>query len=329
MNVDPGGATSVDLPEGNYEVSRAAVDAYAKDGAVLLDQPFPRAWIDGLVTAFEEIEHEHAVGTFKGDIFRQDGRFEITGSVGAHPFVRRFVLESQAAEIVARVIGSSRIRLYTDHDVAFGKRGPSGTARIGATSFHIDASAWGFTGSMVPSFWLALTEVGEELGPLVIAAGSHRELDRLILPSLSDPAEPVPAGYAPYSSMQAFLDEHQFPMKILPAKRGDVVVLHPYVSHGSIPMKRAGNRLALSTRWLGDDARWHLNAQTHREAEDAGVVADGAPPSDSQFPVIWDSERGPLGRSPDVERVHAFDAARPKFSYREYGRVETQNYLAM
>jgi ectoine hydroxylase-related dioxygenase (phytanoyl-CoA dioxygenase family) len=304
------------------------MDAYAEDGAVLLDQPFPRAWIDGLVAAFDEIEREHAAGTFKGDIFHQDGRLEITGAVGAHAFVRRFALESQAAEIVARIIGSSRIRLYTDHDVVFGKRGASDAARIGATSFHIDGSAWGFTGSMIPSCWLALTEVGEELGPLVIAAGSHRKLDRLILPSLNDPSEPVPAGYAPYDFMQAFLDRHRFPMKILPAKRGDVVVLHPYVCHGSIPMRRAGNRLALSTRWLGDDARWHLNAQTRREVAAAGVVVDGAPPSDAQFPVIWDSQRGALGRSPDVERVHAFDAARPKFSYREYGRVETQNYLA-
>jgi ectoine hydroxylase-related dioxygenase (phytanoyl-CoA dioxygenase family) len=313
---------------GSYAVARRTIETYTRDGAVLLEQPFAPEWIDGLVEAFAEIERDHAAGRFLGDIFHQDGRLEISGAVGAHAFVRRWALESQAAEIVARVIGSSRIRLYTNHDIAFGKRGAAESARIGATAFHIDASAWEFRGAMVPSFWLALTDVGNDFGPLVVAAGSHRRLDRLILPSPNDPAEPVPAGYAPYAAMQSFLDEHDFEMKLMPAQRGDVVVLHPHVAHGSIPMQRAGNRLAFSTRWLGDDARWHLNANTRREGDAAGVPADDSPPDDARFPVIWDERLGPRGASPEVERVHAFATAQPKFRYREYGRVETQDYLA-
>jgi ectoine hydroxylase-related dioxygenase (phytanoyl-CoA dioxygenase family) len=308
-------------------VRPADIEAYDRDGAVMLEQPFEAFWIEGLVRAFEDIQRDFAAGTFKGDIFEQAGRLEITGALGHHPFIRRWALESPAAQIVAKVIGSRQIRLYTDHDVAFGKRGPEESARIGATSFHIDGSAWGFRGAMVPSFWLALTDVGETHGPLLVAAGSHRKMDKLILPSPNDPGQPVPDGYAPYASMESFLDQHRFEMKVFPARRGDVVILHPCVAHGSLPMSRDGFRLALSTRWLGDDACWHVNPQTLEEARDAGAAVDGAPPADSRYPVIWDAERGALGHLPGIEAIHRLDAPKPKFQYREFGRVETQRYL--
>ncbi len=76
-------------------------------------------------------------GTYRGDIYSRDGRFEITDAVGYEAAVRNWVLESQTAEIGAKVIGSSSIRLYTSVDVCFGERGTAEKAKIGATSFQL------------------------------------------------------------------------------------------------------------------------------------------------------------------------------------------------
>jgi ectoine hydroxylase-related dioxygenase (phytanoyl-CoA dioxygenase family) len=309
-----------------FEVTPDIVDAYARDGAVMLEQPFGPEWIDGLEQAIQDIFRRYENGTYPGDIFNQDGRFEITGAIGFHPFVRRWALESRAAEFVGRVIGCKTVRLYTDKDIAFGKRGTTENATIGATSFHIDGSAWGFLGEHIPSFWLALSDVGMTKGPLVVAAGSHKKMDRLILPSPNNPDDEVAEGFLPYAAMREFLDRHDFPMKIFPARRGDVVVLNPLVVHGSIPMREAGFRVALSTRWLGEDARWRAAPIQPGSAPYAGEFAEGSPPSDEFLPVIWDSERGNVSKLTGAEARHTLTERKGKMVYKEFSRVETQNY---
>jgi ectoine hydroxylase-related dioxygenase (phytanoyl-CoA dioxygenase family) len=312
-----------------FAVTPDIVDAYAQDGAVLLEQPFGAEWIDRLEQAIHDIFAQYDAGTWPGDIFSQDGRFEITGAIGFHPVIRRWALDSRAAEIVGRVMGSETVRLYTDHDIAFGKRGAAETATIGATSFHIDGSAWGFLGQQIPSFWLALSDVGMTRGPLVVATGSHRKMERLILPSPTDPDAQIPEGYLPYAAMRDFLDRHDFPMKIFPARRGDVVVLNPLVVHGSIPMTRPGFRVALSTRWLGDDARWHAAPPQPGVAGSPDDMEEGAPPSDALFPIIWESGRGNVSRLTGAEAWHTLTKPKNKMRYKEFARVETQNYAGV
>ncbi len=308
-----------------FVVTQEIIDTYARDGAVLLEQPFG-GWIDGLEQAIHEIFGMYDAGSYPGDIYSQDGRFEITGAIGFHPVIRRWALESQAAEIVGRVIGARTVRLYTDHDIAFGKRGTTESATIGATSFHIDGSAWGFLGDQIPSFWLALSDVGLTRGPLVVALGSHTKMDKLILPSPTNPAEAVAEGYLPYDAMRAFLDRHDFAMKVFPARRGDVVVINPRVVHGSIPMKEAAFRVALSTRWLGDDARWHAGPAQPGVGRAAVAPQEGSPPSDELFPVIWDADLGNVADRPGVATRHTLTEPKGKMLYKEFARVETQNY---
>jgi ectoine hydroxylase-related dioxygenase (phytanoyl-CoA dioxygenase family) len=313
---------------GTFSVTQQMIDTYAAEGAVMISQPFSSACIDGLAAAFDEIQAEHAAGAYLGDVFVQSSRLEITGAVGGHPFIRRWALESQAAEIAARVMGSRFSRLYSPQDVAFGKRGVPDEAQVGATSFHVDGSAWGFIGRQIASFWLALTDVGYDYGPLVSAVGSHLKLKKLILPSPIDPNRSMPEGYAPYSTMQSFLDEHQFEMRVHPARRGDVVMLHPHVVHGSLPMRRAGDRLAFSTRWLGEDARWHINPLVHQVPGTSDLdIEEGAPPPDSKYPVIWSEREGNRGRAPGVAEIHTIKTALPPLRYQESSRVETQKYV--
>lgn len=306
---------------------------YARDGAVMLRQPFASDWIDGLAAAFAEFVDPATAEKWPVGIMRKSNRVEITGAVGAHPFVRKWALESEAAEIVARVMGSTTARLYTDHDVGFGKLGEVEDALTGSSSFHIDASAWGLVGEQVPSFWLALSDVGEDLGPLVVAVGSHTRLPGLFLPSITDPTLEPPEGYLPYSEVQPFLDRNAFPMKTFPTMKGDVVLLHPKVVHGSIPLRKAGYRMGFSTRWLGDDVRWRLNTQTEIELAAArstdrldAAPVEGQPAQDELYPLIWQAGVGNLGSRPAAQDIHTLKTRSAPLSYTEYARVEPLRY---
>jgi hypothetical protein len=310
-----------------FEVTQDIIDEYERDGAVMLHQPFGPGGVDAVAETVMNIFKKYDEGTYLGDIYSQDGRFEITGAVGHEAVVRNWVLESQAAEIAAKVIGSKTVRLYTGLDICFGKRGTADNAKIGATSFHIDGSAWGFLGTQIPSFWTALVDVGMEAGPLVAAAGSHKKMDKLILPSPADPDEEVPDGYAPYKAMQDFLEKNDFKMKVFPAKKGDVVVINPLVVHGSLPMKGAGFRVALSTRWLGDDARWHIAPKHQAVSRSALDFPEGAPPPDDIYPIIWDETRGNVSNLPGVHERHTLQERSGKMIYTEKARVETQDFV--
>jgi ectoine hydroxylase-related dioxygenase (phytanoyl-CoA dioxygenase family) len=72
---------------------------------------------------------------------------------------------------------------------------------------------------------------------------------------------------------------------------GDILLIHPKTIHASLPRiaQYAGQRIALTTRWLGDDVVWQPNRLTIRipSIESTGLMKPGAPPPDELFPKVW------------------------------------------
>ena len=88
--------------------------------------------------------------------------------------------------------------------------------------------------------------------------------------------------------------EANAPIRNWPCYAGDILLIHPKTIHASLPQRSgtASRRIALTTRWLGDDVVRAPKALTIKipALESLGVMQPGRPPPDFHFPVLCDAE---------------------------------------
>ena len=236
-----------------YSVPQQAIDDYARDGVVLIKQPFDTTWVDGLLAEFQKILREFEAGSTDYPVRRNKGALNVQNVVLRNALFRRWAIESPIAEIVSKVIQSKSVRFYFDN--FFCKEGDEPEQ---ATPIHHDVAAFGFKGTQLPSFWLALSDVGMDNAPLVAYLGSQNDTSVMYRSILQKPGLPLLPGYREHHEIGDYLERGRFERKVFPAQRGDVIVLNPYTIHASLPRAAGmtGMRIGFSTRWLGDDVRW-------------------------------------------------------------------------
>jgi hypothetical protein len=81
--------------------------------------------------------------------------------------VREFVFSRRLARIAAELLGVRAVRLY--HDQALYKEGGGGI-----TPWHVDAYYWPLSSPLTCTAWVPLQDTPLEMGPLIFAAGTHR-----------------------------------------------------------------------------------------------------------------------------------------------------------
>jgi ectoine hydroxylase-related dioxygenase (phytanoyl-CoA dioxygenase family) len=277
-------------------VSQSHVEAYARDGVVLIEQAFRYEWVARLLGAIDRVVAAHRAGTLAATMAsnrsqnpvstrEQDGDLIVRNVMHHDPVFRAWLEETPAAEIVARTIGASHIRFWMD--ATFVKEG---NAPATATPWHNDGCTFPFVGEHAPSFWVALTDVDLDNAPLVTLAGSHRDPWRYRSP-LVDQSVPLPAGFKEWPELLAQLEEPSARIQTWPARAGDVMLIHPKVLHGSLARRSqsSGRRVAFTTRWLGSDMIWEPNPLSVKIATLEGnpLMKVGAPPPDALFPIVW------------------------------------------
>jgi ectoine hydroxylase-related dioxygenase (phytanoyl-CoA dioxygenase family) len=268
-------------------VTEAARKTYDRDGVVLLRHAFAPAQIRALAYRMSEMVDGVLAGRQDLIASRAPGRVEIYNAVRREQLFRDFVFRSAAAEIAARIAGSQLARFY--FDVTFCKIDADSTkAGAAATSLHHDVASFAFKGCQLPSLWLALTDVPLDTGPLVFAIGSHASTETLFRAS-GTYADPPAEGYRDHGDVIGFIAQQRFEMRAFPAKAGDLIVIHPYVLHGSAPVADgAERRLGFCTRWMGDDVTWRPSAYTLDEVRSMQrALPIGTKPPDESFPVTW------------------------------------------
>jgi len=268
-------------------VTETVRETYDRDGVVLLRHAFAPARVRALAGLMSVLVRDAMAGESGLITSVGPGRAEVYNAVRREQLFRDFVFRSAAAEIAAKIAGSHVSRFY--FDVTFCKMGTDLTAAgAAATTFHHDVASFAFKGRQLPSLWLALTDVPADGGPLLFALGSHTETETLFRAS-GDYADPPAEGYRDHTEVFAFIMEKHFEMKTFPAEAGDVIVIHPYVLHGSAPVANfARKRLALCTRWMGDDVTWQPSPYTQAEASRMPRnLPFGSKPPDECFPVTW------------------------------------------
>ncbi len=264
-------------------VSEAEVAAYRRDGVVCLRQSFDREWIAALA---EAVEKDKAV---PGPMVRHNTPEGVTGEFFVDfqlwrrwPECRRFVEESPAAAIAARLLGASEIAFYHDHLLVKEPNTPL------PTPWHHDQPYYPIDGQMVGSIWLPLDPV-DRATSLEFVAGSHR-WGRWFRPRYfnADGTALLPSddGMEEAPDVEAERDAYEIlGWEMAP---GDCLFFHALTLHGA-----AGNasltrrRRAYATRWLGEDASYATRpGRVSPPIEGHGLKA-GDPMACELFPVVW------------------------------------------
>jgi len=261
-------------------LSQDQIDAFQRDGAICLRGHF-NAWVPlleaGVAANMKEPGPYGAENTKAGE----PGRFfDDYCNWQRIPEFRRFVLESDAAEIAARVMGSRQAQFFHEHVLV---KEP-GTAK--ETPWHQDIPYYCVDGEQTVSFWVPLDPVPVETS-LQIIKGSHR-WDRLVRPVkwLDDDDF--------YEDERVFMDVPDvaadpaaYEILAWALEPGDAVLFSYKAVHGAAGNLTNGRRRAFSHRWLGDDVRF---------AERGARTSPPFPGIDQQpgeelrqdwFPVLW------------------------------------------
>lgn len=194
---------------------------------------------------------------------------------------RRFIFDSPAAGIAARLMGAAKANIFDDHLLV---KEP-GTDK--PTFWHHDMPYFPFVGEQVCSLWIPLDPVDEPNGAMKFAKGSHRwgKLFHPIRIGIGKEVEGAERFDGPVPDIDA--DPATYPTVCFDLAPGDCVAFHGRTLHSA-----AGNlhpdrrRRALALRFTGDDIRWHPRPFMPMAFEPP--LADGDPMDCDFFPVVWE-----------------------------------------
>lgn len=197
------------------------------------------------------------------------------------PEYRDFVLDSPAPAIAARLMGATSVQFFHEHVLV---KEP-GCAEI--TPWHHDYPYYCVEAHMTVSIWLSLDPVSVAAAPRFVA-GSHA-WGRLFAPRyFKDGSEYEADGaYEPVPDIESDPDAYRVLRWAL--EPGDAVAFDFRTLHGAPGNPTSSRRRALSTRWLGEDARYAERPQTPSPPyPEMGI---GLSPGDRMrtdwFPVTW------------------------------------------
>ncbi len=220
---------------------------------------------------------------------RGKGRMTIRSQSDENPVIRDFLLRPELAAPIARITRSRVLQFWFDltfiHEAS-----AEGEAGEGS-GWHHDISAFAFKGEKLPSLWMAMTPAVAGQSRIEFIDRSHRNVPGFFRPPTSAP-EPED-GLLEVPDYDALVREGRESILAWDCAPGDALIIHPYMIHGAkgnAGDARHGRRVAITTRWLGDDVRW-LPLQ-RKSAHAAGVDPDhpppiGSRPSRAAFPQVW------------------------------------------
>ncbi len=264
---------------------------FSQDGVVKIEGAITGEWIEPLLElAYRELRDPGEWVSDSNPGASTDRLFTTRYLWPNEPLVYSFAAESGVAGLVGELLESSTARLYFDHTLV---KEPNTSA---PTPWHQDIPYWPFLGRQIASAWVALTPATVKESSLEFIRGSHR-WNVYYAPESFDSSsnawtddfegEPVPD----INSARADYDIIGFDVE-----PGDAIVFSSWILHGAPGNAGPNRRVAFSTRWLGDDARWapHPGSDPTVTAADVSVAPGEYPADDQHFPLMWTSAEGSL-----------------------------------
>ena len=288
------------------EIRQLAAD-YDVHGAVhlpgLLDSETLAQLQAAVDTALTTIEQPRSAGQ-AASCLRSEGRLTMRYLWRDNADLRRVLLQPAIAQLIANIIGSRTLRFWFDLTfVHFAAE--TGKPGMG-TPWHHDVPTFSFKGELMPSLWLALTPAHSTLSRLLFIDGSHRTNQGYYRsPELPKPAPGEQDGFIDLPDFDALIARGEVRMLTWDCAAGDAILLHPATIHGAAGHDGRGahpRRIAMTTRWLGDDVRF-LPYSYDRARQQPAVAQTklmlGQRPHGEWFPLVYDggvAERARPGR---------------------------------
>ena len=204
--------------------------------------------------------------------------------------IHRFVHDSGCARLAAQAMGSNSARFYFDHLLIKKVNTPT------ITPWHQDAPYWPFRGKQIASIWLALTPVTVEGSGMEFIRGSHLD-DVYYLPEVFGGADNKSGQWANEQRGVAVPDidanREEYDIVSFDMAPGDALIFSAWILHGARGNSSSTqDRVALSTRWLGDDVLWDPREGVDPTVDPAQVLVEpGMPPRDNSFfPEVYKQE---------------------------------------
>lgn len=261
-------------------ITQQQIDAFDRDGFVLLPGAIDESWRARLAAAIER-RLAAKPGTEYFTHFR----------VWEHdPVFAEFCLKSSAPAMVARLLKTDRVNLL--YDQLFVKE--PGTAT--RTGWHNDQPYWPVRGWPVMTLWLALDDIGLENGALEFIPGSHK-WNRWYRPFHADER----GDFARYKvgDDPLFVDLPDFEAErdkydIVPVEMaaGDAVAFHALSVHAARGNHHASaRRRGYSVRYVGRGATFYPGPATNSWLQD-DTLKPGDPINSAMFPVAFEAAAG-------------------------------------
>jgi ectoine hydroxylase-related dioxygenase (phytanoyl-CoA dioxygenase family) len=267
----------VDAPF-HFDLSDAEVDAFARDGAVILRGVLSDEEVGTLVRGVDRNLAElgplgmNATEPGKPGAFVED--FRNWQRIGEYEDVIR---GSALGEVAARLMGSGKVRLFHDHLLV---KEPGTQDR---SPWHQDQPYYCIDGTQTVSFWIPLDPVARP-STLEFVAGSHGGTWYMPRSFVKKTAMVFDEG-ALEEVPDVDADRAAFPIKGWAMQPGDAVAFTMLTLHAAAGSP--ARRRAFSLRFTGDDVTWA--PRPHRTSppfEDVDLAA-GAPLDHPAFPVVW------------------------------------------
>lgn len=201
------------------------------------------------------------------------------------PMIRDFVFSSPIAAMAAALLRSSTVRFYFDHLLV---KEPQTAA---PTPWHQDIPYWPFLGSQIVSAWVSATHASARESALEFVRGSHR-WNAYYSPESFDGQGGWTDDFAgekmPDIEAARRRDDCPYEIVSFEVAPGDAVFFSAWIIHGAPPNAGDQRRVALSTRWLGDDVVWHPHPGCDPTVTDADTtdVAGERLNDENRFPLV-------------------------------------------
>jgi len=267
-------------------VTNDQIRRFQRDGAVCLRRVFSEFWLE---TVAQGVQRNLANPGPFSEFLRGEGgsgRFFNDYCNWRHiEEYRRYVYASPAAEIAARLMESEQAVFYHEHLLI---KEP-GTTK--SSPWHHDQPYYPVEGRLC-SLWMPLDPVPLETS-LRFVKGSHA-WGRSFVPRKFATSRNYAFKEAGQEGKTAFetvpdIDGQPDHYEVLcwPLEPGDCVVFHGMTLHGAAGnVSMTTSRRVLSTRWVGEDARF-----TERPWETSPPINGGLKPGDPMacetFPLVW------------------------------------------
>ena len=263
------------------QITNQQVEDYQADGVIVLRGLFAD-WIESLKGG---VASNMAEPSWRERTYRpEDGSapfFQDLCNWQRIPEYRAFVMESPAAEVAATLMRSKTARIFHDHVLV---KEP-GTSVV--TPWHQDQPYYFVDGRQSVSFWLPLDPVARDIS-IEYVVGSHR-WGKDFKPKRFN-GQDLYEGDVSEEAPDIEAHRSDFEIRGWAMQPGDAVAFNFRTLHGAPANASGERRRVISTRWVGDDARFTRRSGTTSPPYPDLEFEDGAPFEGEDFPLVFTAQ---------------------------------------